>query len=66
MVSKKATRTRPDELTREEGWALLDSEARRYLDMSAEEFIRTWDAGGFPDVDTPEVIRVAALLPFVR
>jgi hypothetical protein len=66
MVSKKATRAHSDELTREEGWALLDREARRYLDMSAEEFIRTWDAGGFPNVDTPEVLSVAMLLPFVR
>jgi hypothetical protein len=66
MVSKKAARTQPDELTREEGWALLDDEARRYLGMSAEEFIRIWDAGGFPDVDTPEVIRVASKLRFVR
>jgi hypothetical protein len=66
MVSKKATRAHPDELTREEGWALLDRAARRYLDMSAEEFIRTWDANGFPNVDTPEVIRVVALLPLVR
>ncbi len=66
MVGKKATRAHPDELTREEGWELLDREARRYLDMSAADFIRTWDAGGFPYPDTPEVLSVAMLLPFVR
>ena len=59
-------REHPDELTREEGWELLDREARRCLNMSAAEFIRTWDAGGFPNPDTPEVLSVAMLLPFVR
>jgi len=62
----KPAREHPDELTREEGWELLDREARRYLNMSATEFIRIWDAGGFPHPDTPEVLSVAMLLPFVR
>ena len=67
MVGKaKAAPSGRDELTREEGWRLLDQEARRYLDMSAAEFIQTWDAGGFPNPDTPEVLSVATLLPFVR
>lgn len=55
------------ELTREEGWGLLDKQARRYLDMSAEEFIEAWEAGQFDaDPDRPEVMHVAMLLPFVR
>jgi hypothetical protein len=55
------------ELTREEGLALLDREARRRLCMSAEEFIRAWDAGQFDDdPDRPDVMYVAMLLPFAR
>jgi hypothetical protein len=55
------------ELTREEGIALLDREARRRLHMSGEEFIRAWEAGEFDDdPDRPEVMYVAMLLPFAR
>lgn len=54
-------------LTREEGLALLDREARWYLQMSAEAFIRTWEAGDFDDdPDRPDVMYVAMLLPFVQ
>jgi hypothetical protein len=55
------------ELTREEGLALLDREARRYLQISAEEFIRAWEAGEFDeDPDRPNVMYVAMLLPFAQ
>jgi hypothetical protein len=55
------------ELSREEGLELLDREARRYLHMSAEEFIRAWEAGKFDDdPDQPDVMYVAMLLPFAR
>jgi len=55
------------ELTREEGLALLDREARRRLNMSAEAFIQAWDAGEFDDdPDRPDVMYVAMLLPFAR
>lgn len=51
----------------EEGWKLLDERARRYLNISAEEFIQRWNAGVYrDDADRPDVIRVAAALPFVR
>ena len=54
------------ELTDEESWALLEEAARRYLNMSADEFIRTWNARGFePNTDRPEVMRVAMFLPLV-
>ena len=67
MVGKvKPKRKHPDELTREEGWQLLDREARRYLGMSAAEFLRAWDAHEFPDPDVPEVLSVAMLIPFAR
>jgi hypothetical protein len=55
------------ELTPEEGRALLDQAARYYLDMSAEEFLAAWDRGDFAaEPDRPEVARVAILLPFGR
>lgn len=57
------------ELTREEGWAMLEAEARHQLGLSAEEFIRAWDTGVFHDPDPdlhPGVIRVAMLLPLAR
>ena len=52
------------ELTLEEGRALLDRQARRYLGISGEEFVRRYKAGEFANSDTPEVMRVAMLLPF--
>ena len=43
---------------------LVDRAARRELGMTAEEFIRRWEAGEFGDLDDqPEVMRVAMLLP---
>ena len=37
-----------EELTEEETYKLLDEQARRYLNMSAEEFIRRADDGTLP------------------
>jgi len=54
------------ELTAEEGWALLEEHARRYLNLSAEEFLRRWDANEFENPDRPEVLRVAMTIPFAR
>ena len=55
------------ELTREEGRELLDCEARRYLGMSADEFIQAWESGKFADnADQSDVMYVALLLPFAR
>jgi hypothetical protein len=53
-------------LSREEGKLLLDEQARRYLQMSGEEFIRRWDAGEFDGPERSEVVRLAMLLPFAR
>jgi len=51
------------ELSREEGRKLLDEVAKHYLNMSADEFARRWDAGEFVGEERPEVMRVAMLLP---
>jgi hypothetical protein len=39
------------EITREEAWAMLDADARRYLGISAEEFARRYNAGEYDDPD---------------
>jgi hypothetical protein len=55
------------DLTEEQAYALLDREAHRYLDMSAQEFITAWEAGQFDDdPDQPDVMYVAMLLPLVQ
>ena len=54
-------------LTPEEAWSSFDEAARRYVGMSGEAFIATWDAGGFgEDPDRPALIRVAMLRPVGR
>jgi hypothetical protein len=63
----KVTNEHIRELTREEGRALLDREARRYLGMSGDEFIEAWESGKFADnPDQSDVMYVALLLPFAR
>jgi hypothetical protein len=54
-------------LSRDEGRALFDAQARRLLDMSGQEFILAWDAGHFKgQTERPEVIEMSMLLPFGR
>jgi hypothetical protein len=53
-------------LTPDEGQELFDRQARRYLKMSGEEFLRRWEAGEFDhDPDRPDIMRVAMLIPLV-
>jgi hypothetical protein len=55
------------DLTQDEAYALLDREARRYLGMSAQDFIAAWESGQFDrDPDQPDVMYVAMLLPLVQ
>ena len=51
-------------LTPKEGRKLLDKQARHFLHMSGEEFVRKWKAKEFKDPDRPEIMQVAFLLPF--
>jgi len=53
-------------ISREEGWQILEEQAQLNLGMSADEFIRKWDAGEFENPDTPAIISVYMLLPLVR
>ena len=52
-------------LTKEEGRALFDRQARSRINMSGEEFLRAWDAGEF-DEDPESVMFLAMLIPFAR
>jgi hypothetical protein len=53
------------ELDQDEGKALLDKAARRFLKMSGDDFRLAWNAGKFDDdPDRPEVMSVVMLLPF--
>jgi len=62
-----AEKAKCQELSRDEGRALLDRQARRCLNMSGDEFVRAWNAGEFDDdPDRPEVMEVVMLLPFAK
>ena len=55
------------EVDRQDGRALIDENARHYLGISGDEFLRRWDAGEYAQADSdPNVMLVASLPPFVR
>jgi hypothetical protein len=60
-----ATRTDNEirELSPEEWEQLVDDKARKYLGMSGEEFERRPNAGEIDIDDSPDVTRVAMMLP---
>lgn len=66
MRSMSTTTTDVSVITDAEGRELLDAAARRWLNMSREEFLAAWDAGEFSDDDRVGVQQVAMLLPFGR
>ena len=55
------------EITREEAWALLDEETRRYLGISVAEFAHRYNAGEYDDPDDdPFIMRLAMQLEFLQ
>lgn len=50
-------------LTPEQGYKLLDQEARRCLGISGEEFVRLWKERKFEGPEQTKAVRVAMLLP---
>ena len=54
------------EVTEAEGRAILDRAARRYLNMSGDEFLRAWKEGRFENgtCTDPGVTYVSMLIPF--
>jgi hypothetical protein len=54
-------------LTHEEALAMFDETARRYMNMSGEEFLRRWKENDFDDPGSSEVMYVGVLAPlFVK
>lgn len=54
-------------IDQKEGRDILDEAARKYLGISAEEFLKRWDAGEYAGhADTPDVMRVVSLIHFAR
>ena len=54
------------EVSPEEGWEILDRQARERLGMSGEEFIRKWEANEFEDPDQSDIIFLSFMIPFTR
>jgi len=66
-ADKSGSRWRNRELILEEYRELLDTQARRYLGLWGEEFIKKWESGFWDDnPDGPEIMHVSLLIPFVR
>ncbi len=51
-------------LSRKAGKKLLNSQAKRYLGISGEDFVRRWNNKEFKDPEDPAVMKVAFLIPF--
>lgn len=54
-----------EELSDEEGLALLDAQAQKHLGISAREFVERWDRE-YADSDDPNVRHLAVLTPLGR
>jgi hypothetical protein len=63
MPTKQPTTSGLKPVSRDEGVAILDRQARKYLHMSGDEFAQRYRAGTIEDPDRSEVLRVAMLLP---
>lgn len=53
-------------ISREEGIALRDRQARKYLSTSVEEFVRHYRAGELADCDHSDVLLVSMLISFAE
>jgi hypothetical protein len=57
-------------LTETEGHKLFEEQTQKLLGIPGSEFLRRWDAGEYDriadDPDHPEIMRLAALIPFGR
>lgn len=66
MATKTNTEIEVRELDQEAGRELLDEQARKYLGIGGQEFLRRWDAGEIDADADPDVMRVAMLAGFAR
>lgn len=56
--------SRSEAVSKEEGARILDRQARKYLNMSGNDFKKQYRLGMIKDQDQSKVGRVAALIPF--
>lgn len=65
-LTKTPIRWLDDDEARDE----FDAQARKWLGLSGDEFLRRWDAGEYrgieDDADHPHVMSMAMLIPLVR
>ena len=54
------------ELDEQDGLALLDRQTRKYLGISAEDFVARWENGDLRESDDANVQRLSVLIPFGR
>ncbi|HEX5166893.1 MAG TPA: hypothetical protein VFV93_15920 [Thermomicrobiales bacterium] len=54
------------EISREEGIAMFDRQARERLGLSGEEFLRKWNAGEIEDPDRNDVMMLVMMIPFTK
>lgn len=53
----------PEFISRQEGAALLDRQARKYLEISGKEFRERYESGNLAGLDAEAVRRVSFILP---
>ncbi len=66
-LSKEEEMVPLQELSKAEGYELLDRQTRKTLGMSAADFMREYDAGHLSNgTERTEVMALAMLIPFAR
>jgi hypothetical protein len=60
---QKSRRVRPEYISKQEAGALLDRQARKYLEMSGAEFRERYESGNLAGLDPDAVRRVSFILP---
>ncbi len=66
MSAVAASPSSAPELTQEAARELFDQQARLYLGIGREEYLRRLDAGELASNDEPRVAHLMLLLPFAR
>jgi hypothetical protein len=62
--SKPVKKPGIDYISKEEVMQILDRQARKYLGMSGEEFVRRYRSGETSELDHSDVTRLSMLIPF--
>ena len=65
--AKTFEEAKPRAVSREEARQMYDEMARELFDMSADEWVRRYDAGGFDEnIENWDVVTMEMLLPMYR